>query len=702
MISKRFCVSNLFYVMMGLAGIATPFVDAIGADHAAAAQAAGDDEGEKQAAGEVEASTQTKVVVSRKQIEEGQQEGYGEAVKTVAGVASNNGAGSANDSVKFRGIQLGLYTNYRINGGLAITNVITIPTEDKEKVEALKGANALMFGLASPAGIINLITKRPAAHNVSSVTVSGNAFGQYGAAVDLSRRFGDEKQFGLRVNASETHIATGVDTLSGTGEFGSISADWRATKKLAFKFDYENYRKDVMEQGSIAPLAAVNGVIVVPKTVDPTRMLGVTWGFYTPSTVNQILRADYLLSDNWKVLAEIGSSNSERSRVQARTTGNYNVNTGAGTMQIQWIKNQHYDNSFGRVELNGKFDLASIKNDAAFGYSSSERKGNNPFGFGSVTTPINIYNPSPIPVLADPNKPISYAPSKNVENSVYFYDTVGLTPTLKVLAGVRKSDAQFTSTNQKTFVQNTLKSSPTAPGAGLLWEFAPRTVLYGSYMRALEDGPTATAGSTNEFQILAPTESTQKEIGVRTDYFKGFYANVDYFDINRANAVTSSVPGAHFNEFMYDGTSHLRGFEIAANASINRAWSVHGTAQLMRGTQQTVLDPNLNGKTPENLAEVIGTLGVEYRVQKLAGLTLKASSSYTGPRFINALNQGKIPGVALFNAGASYQTKWQGHKTNFQVNVINLANKWYWNSVTSSAYGAGMERAIRFNAKIEY
>ena len=702
MTSKRFCVSNLFYMMMGLAGIATPFVDACAAEHDAAAPVAGDEEGERHAAGEVDASTQTKVVVSRKQIEEGQQEGYGEAVKTVAGVSSNNGAGSANDSVKFRGIQLGLYTNYRINGGLAITNVITIPTEDKEKVEALKGANALMFGLASPAGIINLITKRPAAKDVSSMTLSGNSFGQYGAAVDLSRKFGAEKQFGLRINASGTHVATGVDHLSGTGEFGSVSADWQATKRLAFKFDYENYRKDVMEQGSIAPLPAVNGVIVVPKTLDPTKMLGVTWGFYTPSTVNQILRGDYLLSDNWKVLAEIGSSSSERSRVQARTTGTYNVASGAGTMQIQWIKNQHYDNTFGRVELNGKFKLASISNDAAFGYSSSERKANNPFGFGTATTPINIYNPAPIPVLADPNKPISYAPSKNIENSVYFYDTLGLTPTLKVLAGVRKSDAQFTSTNQKTFAQNTLKSSPTAPGAGVLWEFAPKTTLYGSFMRALEDGPTAPTGSTNEFQILAPTESTQKEIGIRTEFFKGIYANIDYFDIKRANAVTNSVAGPHLNEFLYDGTSHLYGFEIAANAQINRALSMHGTAQLMRGTQQTVIDPNLNGKTPENLAEVIGTLGVDYRVPTLAGLTLKASASYTGPRFINALNQGKIPGVALFNAGGSYQTKWLGHKTSLQVNIVNLANKWYWNSVTSSAYGAGMERAIRFNAKIEY
>ena len=708
MLEKRFCVASIVYAMMSMAGIATPFVHAAEAGQlkpadAATTTAVADDDAAKPAPAATDTSVQTKVVVSQKQIEEGnQQDGYGEAVKTVAGVASNNGAGSANNSVKFRGIQLGLYTNYRINGGLAITNVITIPTEDKQRVEALKGANALMFGLASPAGIINMVTKRAAPKDLATLTVSGNAFGQYGAAVDLSRKFGDEQQFGVRLNASGTHVATGVRTLTGNGEFASVAADWQASRKLSFKLDLEDYRKDVAEQGAIAPLAAVNNVIVVPHVPDATRMLGVTWGIYTPRTVNKILRTDYVLSDDWRVLAEVGASNSERSRVQVRTTGKYDVVTGAATMQIQWIKDQHYDNSFARVELDGRFALASIRNEAAFGYSSTERKANNPFGFASVNVASNIYNPAPLAEVADPNKAISYAPSNNKEDSLYFYDTVSLTDTFKVLAGVRKAKASFSSTNQKTFVVNKLDSTPSAPGLGWLWEVAPATVLYGSFMRAFEDGPTATAGTVNEFQILAPTESTQKEIGIRTDALRGVHANIDYFDIVRANAVANSVAGAHFNEFLIDGTSHLRGFEIAASAALGKAWSVDGTAQLMRGTQRTVINPALNDKTPENMAEVIGTFNVAYKPAAIAGLTLKAGASYTGPRFINALDQGKIPGVTLFSAGAALQTRIAGHATSFQVSLTNLANKSYWNSVTSTSYGAGMDRAIQFSLKTAY
>jgi iron complex outermembrane receptor protein len=705
MMQRRFCAPPLFYAMMGLAGIAVPF-----AAHAqqtpivpSTTLGAPAKEDAEKATGTEGGSTQTKVVVGRKQIEESsQQDGASDAVKGVPGAASNNGAGSANDSLKFRGIQLGLYTNYRLNGGLAIANVITIPTEDKERVEALKGANALMFGLASPAGIINLVTKRPIARDLATLTVSGNAFGQYGAAVDLNHTFGSEHKVGVRLNASDTHVATGVDHLSGTGRFGSAAIDWYLTRDLVLRLDYESYMKDVLEQGTVAPLAAVNGKIVVPRTLDPRKMLGATWGGYTPHTHNKIVRLDYRISDQWRALAEVGASNSERSRVQARTTGKYDVDTGAGTLQIQWIKNQHYDNSFARAELVGRFALAGIANDAAFGASESIRRANNPFGFASVNTPINIYDPAPIPYFQRPDKPENYAPSRNQEKSLYVYDTVSLTSTLKVLAGVRKSAAEFTNTNQKTFARSTLESRPTAPGAGIMWEVAPRTTVYGSFMRAVEDGPTATAGSVNEFQILAPTQSTQKEVGLRTAFFGPVFANIDYFDIERANAVTNKVAGPQYNEFLYDGTSHLRGFEIAANARFSSEWSASASAQLMRATQQTLIDPALNGKTPENTANVMGTFTLAYNPAWMRKLTLRAGASYTGPRFINALDQGQIPGVSLFNAAASYQTAFFGHKTNLQVAVSNLADKWYWNSVTSSAFGAGMQRALRFSAKIAY
>ncbi|HVS56242.1 MAG TPA: TonB-dependent receptor plug domain-containing protein, partial [Casimicrobiaceae bacterium] len=136
----------------------------------------------------------TKEVVSGRALQQSTQEGYSEAIKNVAGVQPTNSTGSANDAFSIRGIKLNLFSNYRLDGGLPVTGVITNPTENKQRVETLKGANALMFGVASPAGIINFVTKRAGPRDTTSFGFAGNSFGQYGASFDIGRRYSSEKQ----------------------------------------------------------------------------------------------------------------------------------------------------------------------------------------------------------------------------------------------------------------------------------------------------------------------------------------------------------------------------------------------------------------------------------------------------------------------------------------------------------------------------
>jgi iron complex outermembrane recepter protein len=649
----------------------------------------------------------TKHVVGRRQIEEGaEQEGYGEAVKNVPGAVSNNGKGSANDAIRFRGLQLGLYSNYRLNGGLAITNVITIPTENKEKVEALKGANALMFGLASPAGILHLVTKRATDKPVTTLTVSGNAFGQYGAAVDIGRKFGAEQQFGLRVNASATHIETGVRGIGGQGDFFSVAADWRITPQLIVKADYERYSKDVVEQANVTPPTAVNNVIVVPKPPDARLLASGPWDVYHPRTENKILRAEYQLTPRWDLLAEAGESQSHRERTQARILLN-NVVTGDGRENITFIKNQQYDNTYGKAEAHGRLDSLWMHHDVTFGYSMAQRDSNIPTTYNppaaSNNLPTNIYQPAVLPAPVDPQTPLAYSPNRSRDAGTYVYDMVSLTEKWKLLIGVRKTDYTFSQTKVPNGPQTTTKFKPTAKGLGLLYDVAPRTMLYTSYMQAMEDGPIAPSGPiqgrtvSNAFAVLEPAISTQKEVGVRSTYFNGTFFNLDYFDIVKAN--TNLIPnGPTSYLFAYDGDLHLRGFEFTGNKDLTPRWSVSGSAQIMKATQQGGAN---DGMSTENTPDRIVTANVAYRAGWMRGLTLRGGLSYISSRFIGNAEQGHIPGVTLFSTGFSYATAIAGHKSVVQLGIDNLANKKYWASATSSAFGPGMDRSIRISVKTE-
>ena len=57
-------------------------------------------------------------------------------------------------SITIRGIDVENRTNYRLNGMLPIVNLIDLPLEDKDRVEVLKGASALYYGLTTPGGIV--------------------------------------------------------------------------------------------------------------------------------------------------------------------------------------------------------------------------------------------------------------------------------------------------------------------------------------------------------------------------------------------------------------------------------------------------------------------------------------------------------------------------------------------------------------------
>jgi iron complex outermembrane receptor protein len=632
----------------------------------------------------------TKEVASAASLQNAQ-DGYSEAVKNQAGVAPASSKGSPSDTISIRGINLNPISNYRINGGLAVAGVMTVPTEDKERLETLKGANALMFGIASPAGIINLVTKRAGNVDVSTVSLAGTSFGQYYGALDIGRRFGDEREFGARANLSATHLENGVHDASGHADFESLGADWKATDRLSLQGDVEHYRKHTILQGTVSILAPVNGVVPVPAVPNPRNLLSGTWATFDGETTNLQGRADFIIGEGWKAIAEIGRSDSDRTRYVTRV-GKYNPDTGANGVVTTSFSDQNFVNEFKRVELLGSFATWWLRHDLTVGVSESERDAFTP-AQNSITLPQkqNIYDPVvlPPPVPTTPNT--SLAPQISKDTGLYTYDTVTLLPQAKALLGFRQTRSkQDNGLTKSSAIVN-------SPAGGFLYDVLPTTTLFASYMKGLEDGAIAPATAINANQIQPPGVSTQKEIGLRDSYFRGLSISASYFDISRVNAVTDAVT----NIFSNNGRIHYKGGEAVIAWDINRQWTVNAAGQRLNAVQLSD-DPKINGLTPENTPKFIGNIFVTHRSPLLAGLTLSAGASYVKERFVNPQDQGTIPGYTLYSASASYTTKIAGKRASFQLSIDNLANKRYWNSAQQGTYGTGMDRSFKLNAKFYF
>ncbi|MFP3566489.1 TonB-dependent siderophore receptor [Paraburkholderia sp. SIMBA_030] len=621
------------------------------------------------------------------------QEGVTDAVKNQAGVAPTNSSGSPADAASIRGIKVNLFANYRLNGGLPTANVMSVPAENKQRVETLKGANALMFGVASPAGILNMVTKRaPMDRDVASLALLGNSFGQIGIAGDVSHRFGSEKQVGLRVNASDTHLENGVHGASGRSWFGSVGADWQATNRLHFEFDLETYRKEVVEQGSISLPKAVNGQVTVPRVPDPRNLLSGPWATFSAKTTNVQGRVDYDIAPGWKALAEIGQSDSDRSRLTTRI-GGYDVFTGAGGIPTVNTVTQIYFNKYKRAELLGKFTTGPLTHDITFGVARSERIAETPVQ-NTIVLPVrvNIFDPIALPAPV-PTKPNTSLPKQiNADTGLYTYDIVGIGSKWKFLLGFRESRS---SANDGVVSSSTWVGSP---AFGILYDVLPTTTLFASYMKGLEDGGVAPVNAKNAYQVLAPAVSTQYEFGLRDHYFKWLQVSASVFDIKRANAVTNSTTQIFAN----DGTIEYRGAEAVLTQTLSRQWSLTEAILYMHAVQNPVSDKSIRGLTPENTPKWIGNVALTHRPSWLPGLSLTARMSFIAKRPVNPQNQGYIPGYTIYSLGASYETRIGGKHVDFRLAVENLFNKRYWNSVQTGTLGTGMDRSVKAVAKIDF
>jgi iron complex outermembrane receptor protein len=647
----------------------------------------------------------TKEVASGERVAQTTQDGYSDAVKNQAGLLATNSTGSTNDAFAIRGIKLNLFSNYRIDGGVPIAGVITMPTEDKQRVETLKGANALMFGVASPAGIINFVTKRATPRDVTTFGAAGNSFGQYGGLLDVGRRYGLEQELGVRINYSATHLENGVRDLSGHGQFASAGLDWRATSRLTVQGDYEYYDRYVPEQAGISLLPAVqpsgakctdpatqNCVVPLTPVPNPRNNLIDGWNQYSAWTNTYQGRADYLLSDDWKVLLQGGQSVSRRNRGTVRI-GGYDLNTGAnGTVTVQPVTND-YQNTFYRGELLGHFPTWFLTHDLTLGTSYTSRK-SSAYDVQNVTLPQkqNIFDPI---VLAPPvyTRPGTANPPQNSKDwDYYFYDTITILPKLKALAGVRwVKDEEVNGPKIST-------AWVASPGYGVLYDVLPTTTLFASYLQGLEAGATAPANAANANVVLAPTISKQKEIGLRDSYFKGLSVSVSYFDITRANAVTDPIT----NIFSNNGDNEYKGVEAVLAYTFLRDWTLNAAVLWLDAVQQAPNQPLINGKVPENTPKWNGNVSLSYRIPQVPGLTVKAGLRSISQRPINPQDQGFIPGYTLWDASVNYGTLIGGRRVTLQLSVDNLSDKRYWNSVQTGTYGIGMSTGVKFSARMDY
>ncbi|QSI31121.1 TonB-dependent siderophore receptor [Variovorax sp. RKNM96] len=622
--------------------------------------------------------------------------GIYDVLRNTAGVTRQQNGGDTFDQLVIRGIAVENRTNYRLNGSLAIPNVSEIPMENKERVEVLKGASALYYGFTTPAGIINLVTKRAGSTPVSSVGLTVDDKGSLQASTDIGRQFGDQNQYGLRINAAGGRVGSNIDGIDGNRRFVSAAFDWRVNSRLTLKADIENYRKRITEQAGITRPAAVRGVITLPALPDPDKLLGPAWAVFDAEVTNTQLRADYSLSNNWALTVEAGHSEAERDRRLA-SFGNYNVQTGLGRITGNDQSLKQTSDLF-RTELFGTFSTGSVQHELTLGAAQSKKTQDPVFqrNYGNASTVQNLYNPITIgylPLTAMPTRPTTGAQDSK-ELGLYALDRITFSPQWQLVVGARRTHFESTQGASATIPLIAFDVRKTTPLAALSYKFTPDLVGYVSYAQGVEEGEIAPAGTANQNAHMPPGISKQKEIGLRWLTGGGMLLSGALFDIERPGAYTNSA-----NTFVADGRQRYRGLELSAQGRLTRALAWQLSAQSLDAEFRDI-NAQYNGKLPENTAKQTASAFLSYDIAAVPGLSVNGGAYYTGRRPVDDLNQAFIGGNTIFGLGARYVTQVFGKRTLWQINIDNVGDKRYW-AAAGTRLAVGTPRSVKATLKID-
>lgn len=630
-------------------------------------------------------------VMTRSLLDDQGAQGLEEALRNTPGVTQQSTSPTTSNNFVSRGVLMNARTNYRLNGALQIINLGPIPIENKQRVELLKGVSALYYGISTPSGIVNVVTKRAGAKPVTSLYVNGDDEGGIGGGIDIGRQFGPDKQFGARINAYGAHIETPIDGVRGYRYVVSGAFDWKATDRLSLKLDVEHYRRATDEPGGITLPTAVNGHITLPDIPNPHHRYAPVNAPYRTWVTNALGRADYALSDDWSIRAEAGYARTRRQRMIANI-GKINLDTGAGTITASYTPDQEYSNLYWRTEIAGKVDTFGIKHDLLFGYARNRQVQEDQHQQSYAAVAQNLYDPLDIPLSAlRPTTNRFLAGTTNVDTGLYALDLAHITDRVLVIGGIRHVDYE-TKTSGADYSIKTW-----TPTGGLVVRPTKKTSVYFTYIEGLESAGVAPDGTANEGDVLAPIKSCQIEVGARAE-FLGALMSVAWFHINRGLTYTDLAT----NIFLVNGREINKGVEASVQGNLTKSLSVVLSGQYLTAIQKQTGNADQDGKFIDSTPRWSGSAFAEYHPPVLPALGLNAGVYYTGKRFTDALDQGVLPAYATLSLGTSYRMPTaNGHAITFRVNADNVTDKRYWSTGGTTLY-VGLARTVRASATFDF
>lgn len=637
---------------------------------------------------------QSVTVVTRELIDDQAMRGIGDVTRYVPGVGIAQGEGNR-DTPVMRGNST---TADFFTDGLRDDVQYIRDLYNVDRVEVLKGPNAMIFGRGGSGGVINRVTKQATSTPVRQVGLQVGSWDQLRATVDFGQPLSQSVAFRLAAMAEKSDTYRDDTSFERYGVNPMLS--WTFNSETRLRISYEHFNDERTADRGIPsfrgrPIAtAASTFFGDPKqsTVEATvDSLGIflDHAFQNGLIVRNATRwASY---DKFYQNVFPGA-----------------VNAAGTTVSLSAYNNAtQRDNIFNQTDLVLPVQTGAIHHELLAGVEVGRQETDNLrlTGYFTSISPTSTAIDEPVS-LPRTTLPVTFRPSTTDANNhgvvrnlaFYGQDRVVLLPQLQAILGVRFERFTVDFRNNRTAQVVTSKDTLVSPRAGLVYKPRDEVSLYTSY--SLSNLPRAgeqLSSLTLTNRSLEPEKFTNYEVGAKWDVRPSISLTAAFYRLNRSNVVIPD-PTDTTKSILVDG-QRASGLELGASGKLTKKWGVMGGYAYQRGElKQTQSTTARAGARLANLPRHSYSLWNRYdfTAQWGAGLGLVGRTAV----FAATDNTVTVPGFTRVDAALFY--RFNKH-LRAQVNIENLLNRSYYSMVNNNNnITPGSPRAVHVSVTADF
>ncbi|HFK5573319.1 TonB-dependent siderophore receptor [Elizabethkingia anophelis] len=590
-------------------------------------------------------------IVTHEIIEQQQAKQLSDVLQNVNGIYVTSSRGNSQDSFGGRGFILGNDNIFK--NGARVNSGVFPEVTGLERVEVLKGANAMLYGNTAAGGIINMVTKKPRFQTGGSFSLSGGSWNTYKPTFDVYGPI--SKDVAFRLNGTYETAKSFRDYVSSEKIYLNPSILFNIGKKsqLIVEGDYliNNFTPDF----GIGSITNKDSSYSMNTLLPRNAFLGANWQYQDVKQASTNITFNHQISNNWSLNVITSYQNYTKDYFSTeRVQWEYDKNN-----RLNWKRslnktyNEQNYTSF-QANVNGEFNTGKINHKVLIGadsdygaadsYTYFNPSNNKTYGTGYIygtgggngilyLDDTSTWSSGSIPASAiqDRNR------IRTRRVGIYVQDFISLTKEFKVLAGLRWSYIQNMPTINTNFRTNTKKlvdNSSTSdqalsPKVGLVYMPNDNLSLFATYTNSF----SANTGYDINRSTLKPTTIDQYEVGIKKNLWNNAIAvNLSAYQIlyknyyQTAELNAGGQPNSDPNMKEFAGKMRSRGVELDITGNPSKNLSLIGGISY---NNSVYLD------TPDNFGYV-----ENQRIVRTPATTANLSAFYTLPKYIKGLKIG--------------------------------------------------------------